>query len=248
MSAELFDGMSDISIPVGGRELPGYLAVPEGEGPWPGVVIVFEAMGANADMRAQADRFAAQGYVAVLPDLYGGAPWIRCVTKAMRDMRARRGPTFDHIEATRAWLAGRDDCTGDVGVCGFCMGGGFALVAAARYDFKAAASNYGILPRRPEETLRGACPIVGSYGAADPTLRGAAGKLERALTIADVTHDVKEYPATGHSFLTDFTPPPPIGPVAKIVFGLGKGRENAADGWERIFAFFGEHLAKKSTT
>lgn len=240
--------MSDISIPVGGRALPGYLAVPEGEGPWPGVVIVFEAMGANADMRAQADRFAAHGYVAVLPDLYDGAPWVRCVTKAMRDMRARRGPTYDHIEAARAWLAGRDDCTGDVGVCGFCMGGGFALVAAAKYGFKAAASNYGILPRRPEETLRGACPIVGSYGGADPTLRGAADKLDRALTIADVPHDVKEYPGTGHGFLTGFTPPAPLGPVAKIVFGLGRGRENAADGWDRIFAFFGEHLAKKSTT
>ncbi|NKZ08762.1 dienelactone hydrolase family protein [Actinomadura latina] len=240
--------MSDIVIPVGARELPGYLAVPEGEGPWPGVVILFEAMGANADMRAQADRFAAQGYLAVLPDLYGGAPWVRCVTKAMRDMRAQRGPAYDHIEAARAWLAGRDDCTGDVGVCGFCMGGGFALVAAAKYDFKAAAANYGILPRRPEESLRGACPIVGSYGAADPTLRGAAGKLERALTSAGVAHDVKEYPGTGHGFLTGLTPPAPLGPLAKIVFGLGKGRENAADGWDRIFAFFGEHLTKKSTT
>ncbi len=203
----ILDVMSDIAIPMGARELPGYLAVPEG-GPWPGVVIVFEAMGANADMRAQADRFAAQGYLAVLPDLYDGAPWVRCVTKAMRDMRARRGPTYDHIEATRACLAGRDDCTGDVGVCGFCMGGGFALVAAAKYDFKVAASNYGILPGRPEESLRGACPIVGNYGAADPTLRGAADKLERALTIAGVTHDVKEYPATGHSFLTGFARPP----------------------------------------
>jgi carboxymethylenebutenolidase len=240
--------MPDISIPAGDRAMPGYLAVPEGEGPWPGVVIVFEAMGANADMRAQADRFAANGYAAVLPDLYHGAPWIRCVTKAMRDMRAQRGPAYDHIEAARAWLAGRDDCTGDVGVCGFCMGGGFALVAAARYDFAAAAANYGILPRRPEESLRGACPIVASYGGADPTLRGAAAKLERALTAAGVTHDVKEYPGAGHGFLTEFTPGPPLGPVARIAFGLGKGRENAADGWDRIFAFFAEHLAKKSTT
>ncbi|SNS51613.1 dienelactone hydrolase family protein [Actinomadura mexicana] len=240
--------MSDISIPVGARELPGYLAVPEGEGPWPGVVIVFEAMGANDDMRAQADRFAAHGYLAVLPDLYDGAPWVRCVAKAMRDMRAQRGPTYDHIEAARAWLAGRDDCAGGVGVCGFCMGGGFALVAAAKYDFQAAAANYGILPRRPEESLRGACPIVGSYGAADPSLRGAAGKLERALTAAGVPHDVKEYPGTGHGFLTGLTPPPPLGPIARIVMGFGKGREHAPDGWERILAFFAEHLAERSTT
>lgn len=237
--------MADIVIPAGAGELPGYLAVPEGEGPWPGVVILFEALGATEDMREQADRFAAQGYLALLPDLYRGAPWLRCVTKAMRDMRAGRGATYDAIEAARAWLAGRDDCTGGVGVCGFCLGGGFALVAAARYDFQAAAVNYGMLPRRPEEALQGACPIVASYGGADPTLRGAAGKLERVLEAVDVPHDVKEYPATGHGFLTESVAP--LGPVTRIMFGLGKGRENAPDGWDRIFAFFGDHLNKSTT-
>ncbi|MFD0690655.1 dienelactone hydrolase family protein [Actinomadura fibrosa] len=234
--------MADVTIPVGDGTLPGYLAVPDGDGPWPGVVVLFEAMGANADMRAATDRFAEHGYLAVLPDLYGGAPWVRCVLKALRDMRAQRGPTYDHIEATRAWLAGRPDCTGATGVAGFCMGGGFALVAAARYGFQAASANYGMLPRRPEKSLRGACPIVASYGAEDRTLRGAARKLDRALTTAGVTHDVKEYPGTGHSFLTAYTPPAPLGPVTRIAFGIGKGRENAADGWDRIFTFFDEHV------
>lgn len=234
--------MTDVEIPAGTRDLPGYLAVPEGEGPWPGVVVLFEALGSTADMRAQADRFAAHGYLAVLPDLYGGAPWLRCVSKAMRDMRAGRGATYDAIEATRAWLAGRDDCTGAIGVCGFCMGGGFALVAAARYGFRAAAVNYGMLPRRPDEALRNACPIVAGYGAADPSLRGAARKLERVLTDAGVPHDVKEYPGTGHGFLTDTELPGPLGPVSKIVFGMGKGRENAPDGWSRILTFFDEHV------
>ncbi|MDL4817161.1 dienelactone hydrolase family protein [Actinomadura opuntiae] len=240
--------MADIMIPAGARELPGYLAVPEGEGPWPAVVIVFEALGATEDMRAQADRFAARGYLALLPDLYDGEPWLRCVRKAMLQMRAGRGPAYDAVEAARAWLTARDDCTGDVGVCGFCMGGGFALVAAAKYDFAAAAVNYGILPKRPEEALRGACPIVASYGAEDRTLRGAAAKLDRILTAADVPHDVKEYTGSGHSFLTDTEMPGLLGPVMKIVLGMGKGRENAPDAWERIFAFFDEHVAKKSTT
>ncbi|MDL4776432.1 MULTISPECIES: dienelactone hydrolase family protein [Thermomonosporaceae] len=234
--------MPDITIPAGPRELPGYLAVPEGTGPWPAVVILFEAFGAVADMRAQADRFASRGYLAVLPDFYDGAPWVRCVRKAMTDMRSQRGPIYDGIEAARSWLAGRDDCTGAVGVAGFCMGGGFALVAAARYGFQAAAVNYGILPRHPEDALAGACPVVASYGGADRTLRGAAARLERALTVADVPHDVKEYPGTGHSFLTDATVPGPLGPVARVALGIGKGRENAADAWERVFAFFAEHV------
>lgn len=234
---------SETVLPAAGREIPAYLAVPAGPGPWPGVVVLFEATGDNADMRAQADRFAERGYLAVLPDLYGGAPWLRCVRKAMRDMLARRGPSYAHIEAARAWLAGRDDCTGRVGVIGFCMGGGFALVAAAKYDFQAAAVNYGILPRDPDRVLEGACPIVASYGGADRTLRGAAAKLERALTVADVTHDVKEYPATGHSFLTDSAVPAPLSPVAKIVLGHGRGKHHAPDAWDRIFTFFADHVA-----
>ncbi|MBO2447543.1 dienelactone hydrolase family protein [Actinomadura barringtoniae] len=241
--------MADITIPVGSLDLPGYLAVPEGEGPWPAVVIVFEATGANQDMRDQADRLAAQGYLAVLPDLYSGKPWLRCVRKAMRDMMARRGPAFDAIEAARVWSAEREDCTGRVGVIGFCMGGGFALVAAAKYDFDAASVNYGILPRGDmAKILDGACPVVASYGGRDRTLRGAAGKLDLALTEAGVVHDVKEYPGSGHSFLTESTAPPPLNAVAKVMLGLGAGRENAPDAWDRIFAFFGDHLRKNGST
>ncbi|GAA2595337.1 dienelactone hydrolase family protein [Actinomadura fulvescens] len=241
--------MTTIGIPVGSLELPGHLAVPEGEGPWPGVVVLFEAVGATADMRAQADRLAANGYLAVLPDLYSGKPWVRCIRKAMRDMIRGEGPAFDAIEATRLLLAGRDDCTGDVGVIGFCLGGGFALVAAAKHDFQAASVNYGILPRGDTaKALEGACPIIASYGAGDRTLRGAAAKLERALTQAGVPHDVKEYPATGHGFLTGTAVPAPLAPVLKVVMGLGEGKENAGDAWERIFSFFGEHLRKESTT
>lgn len=237
--------MPEITI---AHDLPAYLAVPEGEGPWPAVVVVFEATGPTEDMRAQADRFADRGYLAVMPDFYDGRPWLRCVQGAFRQMLARRGPVFGHIEAARAWLADRDDCTGRVGLIGFCMGGGFALVAAAKYDFQAASANYGMLPRRLPEALEGACPIVASYGGLDRSLRGAAGRLDRALTTLDVPHDVKEYPGAGHSFLTESRLPAPMGAVAKITTGHGRGRANAADGWDRIFAFFDEHVRKESTT
>ncbi|MFI0352168.1 dienelactone hydrolase family protein [Actinomadura sp. 9N407] len=233
--------MPDVSIAQG---VPAYLAVPDGEGPWPAVVIVFEATGASEDMRAQADRFAAQGYLAVLPDFYDGGSWLRCVRGAMRQMVARRGPMFDQIESARVWAAERDDCTGRVGLIGFCMGGGFALVASAKYDFQAASVNYGIMPRERDllKVLDGACPIVAGYGGLDRSLRGAAGKIESALTSLDVPHDVKEYPTAGHSFLTESKLPAPLGVLSKVMIGHGKGRSNAADGWEWIFAFFGTHV------
>jgi fermentation-respiration switch protein FrsA (DUF1100 family) len=56
---------------------PGYLAVPAGPGPWPGVVVIHESWGLNADIQAHADRLAAEGYLALAPDLYGGKGWVR---------------------------------------------------------------------------------------------------------------------------------------------------------------------------
>ena len=77
------------------------------------------------------------------------------------------------------------------------MGGGFALLAAAR-GFDAAAPNYGPLPKDLDGALKGACPMVASYGGRDWELPGAAAKLEAALTRHGVAHDVKEYPGAGH--------------------------------------------------
>jgi len=120
---------------------PGYLAVPAGSGPWPGVVVIHESWGLNADIRAHADRLAVSGYLALAPDLYGGKSWLRCIRGVFRQLHAGSGPAFDALDAARGWLAARPDCTGRTGVIGFCLGGGFALLCAPRAQFSAAAVN-----------------------------------------------------------------------------------------------------------
>src|SRR3954466_14769258 len=161
--------------------VPTFIATPPvGDGPWPGVVVIHEMFGLIDDIREHATRIAAAGYVAVAPDLFRGRGALRCLLGTFRALQAGHARRFDDIDAARRELAAHEDCTGRVGVIGFCMGGGFALLTAAR-GFDASAPNYGRLPKDLEGALDGACPIVASYGGRDGALRGAAGRLETAL-------------------------------------------------------------------
>jgi carboxymethylenebutenolidase len=232
--------MPDLRFSAPSGELGGYLALPVGEGPHPGVIVIQDVLGLSDDIREQADRLAAAGYLAFAPDLYSGRG-IRCVVATLRASRSGSGPAYEDIEAARALLTAREDCTGRIGIIGFCMGGGFALLCAARGGFGAASVNYGEVPADAAERLAGACPILASYGARDPGLRGRAGRLEQALSSAGVAHDVKEYPDAGHSFLNRFNAGPLFTPLLHVA-GVGYHHPSAEDAWRRILGFFAEHL------
>ena len=234
----------------GSYPLTAYLARPDGDGPWPGVVMVHEAFGLDAVMLRLADRIAGAGYLALAVDLYSAGGARRCLVSTMRAMIKGEGRAFADIEAGRQWLLDSPDCTGKVGVVGFCMGGGLALVVAghgfgsAESGYQAAAVNYGQLPKDLDAALSNACPIVASYGGRDRTMKGATAKLESELTRAGVAHDVKEYAGAGHAFLNDAQVGPRLlRPILKAVTGMGPEPVAAADAWLRIEAFFAEHLS-----
>jgi carboxymethylenebutenolidase len=232
--------MADVSIAAQHGELRAHLATPAGTEPWPGVVVIHEALGLTDDVRRITDRFAEHGYLALAPDFFAWGSRVACMRAALRELTTGSGRMFDDLDAARAWVAGRDDCSGQVGVIGFCVGGGFALLAAPRPGFGAASVNYGRVPDDAEGVLAGACPVIASYGGRDRTLRGHPERLDRALTALSVEHDVKVYPEAGHSFLNRHGGA--MGFVLGKVLGAGYHGPSAEDAWERILGFFDAHL------
>lgn len=228
-----------------GEAIPVFSAIPEGAGPWPGVVVVHDALGMTEDLRRQARWLASAGFLAAAPDLFHRGGRIGCLIRTIRDMsRGADGPAFTDLARVRNWLTTHPRGTGRVGIVGFCLGGGFALMLAPRHGYDASAVNYGPAREVDFDRLGDACPIVASYGGNDPTGKGVAARLERLLSQAGIPHDVKEYPGVGHGFMNDHD----SNDSPWILTMLGRfantryDPEASADAQRRIAAFFDVHL------
>ncbi len=211
----------------------GYLALPDGEGPHPGVVVIHEAYGLNDHIKDIAGRFAGAGYAALAVDLFTGRNRAVCMSRYMAGMLLGSVNRYgiDDLKSGLTFLAKLDEVDAQrMGAIGFCMGGGFAIAwACTDSRLKAIAPFYASNPR-PLDVVSRLCPVVGSYPARDFTAR-AGRALDGALTRNDIKHDIKIYPDAHHSFFNDT--------------GRSYDREAAEDSWRRVLHFFGEKLGKK---
>jgi carboxymethylenebutenolidase len=170
--------IESISIPVtDARSHEAALVLPdEGNPPFPGVVVIHDIYGFSADLKRHCQRFADAGYAAIAPDLYkGGRPG--CVVKTLTSMATGKGFAYEVIDAARNVLAARDDVDANrIGIAGFCMGGGFALIAAADQSFAVAAPFYGAVPNEASR-LEGLCPTIAQFGKKDTVFLPQAKRL-----------------------------------------------------------------------
>jgi carboxymethylenebutenolidase len=227
-----------------GAELDAELFAPAGEGIHPGVLVLHESFGLNDDIRRIARRFADAGYTALAPDLYSHGRRIVCLSRVIVDMVSERvGREVADILSAREALAARPEVDEQrIAVAGFCQGGGFALIAGSQPGFRAAAVNYGMVPS-DRSALDGLCPVVASYGTKDKIAGGKmAARLESHLGALGVPHDVKTYDGVGHSFFSQVDGWQ--GWLARVPTPMAVGYDERAaeDGWQRMLAFFQEHV------
>jgi carboxymethylenebutenolidase len=224
-----------VSFQSGTRQREGYLARPEGDGPFPAIVLIHEAFGLNENMKDIARRFANEGYVALAVDLFAGRNHAVCMVRFLVAwlFNSLNNSAIHDLKASLTFLSKQPDVDDSrLGVVGYCMGGGLAIAWACTDNrLKAIAPYYGTNPR-PLKSVARLCPVVGSYPGND--LTAASGrKLAVELDRYHVSHDIKIYPGAKHSFFND---------TLKGIYNEAAAR----DSWERVLAFFGERIGVKA--
>jgi len=221
-----------VEYPTNGESGKGFLAAPQGEGPFPGIIVVQEWWGLDDHIKDVVQRFASEGFVALAPDLYHGK-----VTKEPGEaqklmMSLNMGEATKELTKAAKYLASRPEVGGrGIGAIGFCMGGGLALnLACESPHVRAVAPFYGTNPNPIEKVqdLRG--PVFAAYAEQDNFAgESVRRQLEEALVKFDIGHETRVYSNAQHAFFNDTR--------AEVY-----DRQAADDAWKRAVSLFRENL------
>ena len=221
-----------VTFKANGHTTEGYLAKPA-SGTGPGVIVLQEWWGLVPHIEDIADRFAAEGFFALAPDLYHGE-------KATGPDQAGKLMMALNIERTEKDLAGAIDhlkqqagVTGKgVGTVGFCMGGALSLFAASKNpDVAACVVFYGGHPNVKPDLAALKAPVLGLWAGKDGFVSPAVvAALDQQLTALGKRHEFHTYPGADHAFFNDTRPE---------VYDA----DASADAWRRTLEFFRRELA-----
>jgi carboxymethylenebutenolidase len=223
----------ELDSPRGSGKVKAYVARPaSAKGKLPGVLVVHENRGLNPHIEDIARRLALDGFLAVAPDALtsvGGYPGDEDKARELFGKLDQTKITEDFVTAA-AVLAARPDCTGKVGVVGFCFGGGISNMLATRVpDLAAAVPFYGMQPKA-EDVAHIKAPLLLQYAEKDDRINAGIPAYEEALKAHKVKYQLFIYPGTQHGFNNDTTP--------------RYDRAAATLAWSRTVAFFKANLKK----
>jgi carboxymethylenebutenolidase len=218
-----------IAIKSNGETVPAYVATPKDGGP--GVVVIQEYWGLVPHIEDVCDRFAAEGFVALAPDLYHGQQ-AKSPDQAGKMMMAMRIDEAERdLAAALAALAARPEVSSKrVGTIGFCMGGALSLFAASKNpQVGACVVFYGGHPNVKPDLPALQAPVLGIYAGKDDFVTPrVVADLDRELTRLGKRHEFHTYPNAGHAFFND----------QREVYDA----PSAADAWTKTIAFFRREL------
>lgn len=182
----------------------GYLARPEGEGPFPAVILIHEWNGLVERVKQTADAFAAEGYIAFAADLYGGQTGSNRDENIalMRKARADEDAIIENLQAAVSWVETNTPSTGRAAAIGWCFGGGIALsYALGSDDHEGTAIFYGSLIDDPEQMSHIHHPVYGTFAANDRGIPVAeVDAFVEAMRAAGIENDVHIYDNVEHGF------------------------------------------------
>jgi carboxymethylenebutenolidase len=236
--ANRLDEVTNVTIPGtnGGPDVRAYVAKPDGEGPFPTVIMIHEFFGLNESIVSKADLLAEEGYLVVAPDTFRGSTtsWIPRAIYQVITTKAEAINT--DLDSVYAWLASQPDVDADrVATAGFCYGGRASLAYSLHNPMLAATVIfYGSPETDPAilKTLPG--PVLGIFGGADQSIPVEEVKaFETGLIQAGVSHDITIYEGQPHAFVEN---------AAGIESGGAQG-----EAWAQMLAFLEANLKNKST-
>ena len=218
-----------------GQSVNGYLAEPEQTAGAPAVVVIQEWWGLNDQIRGVADRFAAAGYTALVPDLYRGKATVEAeeAHHLMTNLNFADAASQD-VRGAVQFLKGR---TAKVGVTGFCMGGALTVLSLTMVpEVSAGVVWYGLPPLEFVDASKIKAPLLAHWATQDGAFPIASvDALEEKLRAAGVTYEGQRYLAQ-HAFANETAVGPRRLPITQYDAAW------AQIAWDRTLRFFGRHL------
>jgi carboxymethylenebutenolidase len=218
-----------VEFPTNGRTTQGYLAKPA-SGNGPGVLVIQEWWGLVPHIKHVCDRFAAEGFTALAPDMYHGETASEPDTAGKLFMALNIAQAEKDLAGAAKYLAGHSS-TSKIGVVGFCMGGQLALFAGCLdKNIGAVVDFYGIHPNVKPDYAKLAGPVLGLFAEKDAFVTPQTARdVEAAIKKAGKAVSIHIYPKVDHAFFNDERPD-------------AYDKASAEDAWKRTLAHFAANL------